>query len=272
VRQLFAFILKNHFFFLFILLEIFAFSLIVRNNYQRATFLNSSGKITGTIYNTTNNIAEYFTLRKANNELVEENAQLRNSLSESFLHTDSLVYYEKDSLFKFIGAKVISSTIGKQKNYLMINKGSDHGIQKDMGAITSNGVVGTVVDVSANFSRIMLVLHINNKVNARIKKNRHLGNMEWDGNDYCQGLLTDIPTHVRIIKGDTIITSGNSYIFPEGILIGTVDEYNSEQNEKFNTAVINYAVDFNNLYYIYVITNIMKDEILELEENEEANE
>jgi len=272
VRQLFAFILKHHFFFLFILLEILAFSMIVRNNYQRATFLNSTGKITGTIYNTTNNITEYFTLRKANNVLVEENALLRNSLQESFLHTDSLIYYEKDSLFKYLGAKVISSTISKQKNYLMIDKGGDHGIKKDMGVITSKGIVGTVVDVSDKFSRVMSVLHINNKVNARIKKNRHLGNLEWDGNNYRQGLLTDIPTHVRIIKGDTIITSGNSYIFPEGILAGTVEEYDSKQNQKFNKAVINYAVDYNNLYYVYVITNIMKDEILELEENEQMDE
>lgn len=272
MRQLFAFILKHHFFFLFILLEIFAFSLIVRNNYQRATFLNSTGKITGTVYNTYNNIAEYFTLRKTNNELVDENARLRNSLSQSFLYTDSLIHYEKDSLFKYIGAKVISSTISKQKNYLMIDKGSDHGIHKDMGVITSKGIVGTVVDVSANFSRVMPVLHINNKVNARIKKNRHLGNMEWDGKYYRQGLLTDIPTHVRLSKGDTIISSGNSHIFPEGMLVGTVEDYDTEHNEKFNKALINYSVDFNNLYYVYVITNIMKDEIIELEENEKADE
>lgn len=272
MRQLFAFILKYHFFFLFVLLEFFAFSLVVRNNYQRATFLNSTGKITGTVFNITNNVTEYFTLRKANNELVEENALLRNSLPGSFMYTDSLVHFDKDSLYKFIGAKVISNTIGQQKNYLMINKGSNHGIEKDMGVITSNGIVGTVVDVSQNFSRVMSILHLSNKVNARIKKNRHLGNIEWDGKYYRQGLLTDIPTHVRIIKGDTIITSGNSYIFPEGILIGTAEEYYSKSNEKFNKALINFSVDYNNLYFVYVITNILKDEMEELEENEETDE
>jgi rod shape-determining protein MreC len=96
--------------------------------------------------------------------------------------------------------------------------------------------------------------------------------MEWNGKDYRQGLLTDIPTHVSIVKGDTIITSGNSYIFPEGILIGTVEEYYSENNDKFNKALINYSVDYNNLYFVYVISQIMKQELIELEENEETNE
>lgn len=272
MRHLFAYIIKHYFFFLFLFLEIIAFSFVVQNNYQRATFLNSSGRITGSVFNTFNNIAEYFTLKKSNVILAKENARLRQSLKDSFLNTDTLVYYQHDSLYKYISAKVISNTINKQKNYLMLNKGRAHGIKKDMGVMTSNGIVGTVVDVSEKFSRVMSILHENNKINARIKKNDHIGSVEWDGKYYKQGLLTDIPTHVNIYKGDTIITSGNSFIFPEGILIGTVDEHIIDKGDKFNKAKINFTVDYNNLYFVYVIVNLMKEEQLNLETQSDTNE
>ena len=152
MRQLFAYIIRHYFFFLFLFLEIIAFSFVVQNNYQRATFLNSTGRITGTIFNTFNNITEYFTLKKSNNILADENARLRKSLKESFLITDSIVYFQHDSLFKYISAKVISNSVNKQKNYLMLNKGRSHGIDKDMGVITANGIVGTVVDVEYLFT------------------------------------------------------------------------------------------------------------------------
>lgn len=272
MRHLFAYIIKHYFFFLFLFLEIIAFSFVVQNNYQRATFLNSSGRVTGTVFNTFNNISEYFTLKTSNVILAEENARLRESQIESFNATDTLVYYQHDSLYKYINAKVISNTINKQKNYLMLNKGKSHGIEKDMGVITSNGIVGTVIDVSENFSRVMSILHEDNKVNARIKKNDHIGNVEWDGEYYTQGLLTDIPTHVDLTVGDTIITSGNSFIFPEGILVGTVDEHIVDKGDKFNKARINFTVDYNNVYFVYVIVNLMKEEQQNLETKSDSNE
>jgi len=265
VRNLFTYILKQYFFFLFLLLEIVSFSFVLQNNYQQATFLNSTGKVVGTVLSTFNNISGYFSLKKANESLIRENARLRNKMADKFLLTDTLVYYNVDSMFRYIGAKVISNTISHQKNYLVLNKGSLHGIKKDMGVITSNGIVGTVVDVSRSFSRVMSVLHVNNKINARIKKNNHLGTLEWKGNNYRYGYLTDIPMHVDLDPGDTIVTSGNSYIFPVGLMIGTVEEYYKQPNEKFNNALISYSVDYNNVYFVYIIVNLKKSELLNLE-------
>ena len=267
MRNLFAYLLKQYFFFLFLVLEVIAFYFILQNNFQRATFLNSTGKVTGTVLTAMNNISVYLTLKKANEKLIEENARLRNRLPESFMNTDREERYSRDSIYRYIGAKVISNSVNHQKNYLMLNKGSRHGITKDMGVITSDGIVGTVVDVTPQFSRVMSVLHVNNKINARILKNNHLGTVEWTGKYYRRGLLVDIPMHIQLYPGDTIVTSGNSFIFPEGISIGTVYEYNILPNEKFNTASINYAVDYNSLSYVYVIINLKKKEQLWLEKN-----
>jgi rod shape-determining protein MreC len=211
-------------------------------------------------------VSEYFILKKANQQLVKENIKLRKQLAESFREVDSNIFIQKDSLFGYIGAKVIRNSVNNQKNYLFINKGSKHGIRKDMGVLTPEGVVGTVVEVSDNYSRIMSVLHIQNKINARIKKNRHLGNMQWDGKDYRVGTLTDIPNHVQLFPGDTIITSGNSLLFPEGIEIGIVENYHSNPNDKFSTASVKYTVDFNRVYLVYIIVNLMQEELNSLEE------
>ncbi|MBN2174011.1 MAG: rod shape-determining protein MreC [Bacteroidales bacterium] len=265
MRYLFAYILKHYFVFLFILLEVFSFSLVVQNNYQRATFLNSTYAFTGKIFAAYSNITDYFSLKKANEELLEENVGLRNRLESTLPLPDTNPFYSYDSTYRYIGAKVIKNTISRQKNYLMLDKGWKQGIQKDMGVTTARGIVGTVIGVSENYSMVMSILNIDNRINARIKKNNHLGNMEWDGKNYRFGLLTDIPVHLKLNNGDTIITSGNSQIFPEGIPFGKVDEYYEIKNEKFNTARIEYFEDYNQLYYVYVIINLNIEEQKELE-------
>lgn len=269
MRRLLSYILKHSFTLLFLLLELTAFLLIIQNNYQRASIINTSNRFTGSVFNSYHNITQYLTLKDANELLLEENVRLRKQIEDSFMLSDTTIYYEKDSLFSFIGATVINNSVQKQTNFLMLDKGYKHGIRKDMGVITPNGVVGTVVEVSDNFSRVMSVLNIRNRINARIKKNHHLGNMEWDGRDYRVGLLTDIPTHVGLNLGDTIITSGNSDIFPGNIPIGTVQKFNNDSNEKFNTADILYTVDYNKVYHVYVVVNLKKEEIDQLNNTEE---
>ncbi len=260
MRRLFAYIIKFNFFFLFLVLEVLSFILIIQNNYQRASFLKASNRMTGSVLSLSSNVSEYFSLRKTNLELARENLELRRQLATSFYRPDTGIYVRGDSLFRYTYARVIRNTVNKQKNYIMIDKGRLHGLDRDMGVITATGVVGTVVEVSDHYARIMSVLHIQNKINARIKKNRHLGNIEWDGKDYRTGLLTDIPSHVTLLPGDTIITSGNSLIFPEGLVIGTVEEFNPRASDKFNTALVRFSVDYNNLHHVLIITNLMKEE------------
>jgi len=270
VRHFFAYIFRHYFFFLFLILELSAFSFILQNNFQRAAFLNSTGSFTGSIINSYNNIIEYLSLKKANTNLVKENEILRNIIAGKGGKTRNFVNnYVSDSSFRYIGAKVIKNSINRQKNYLMLNRGSKDGISVDMGVVSADGVVGTVIRVSDNYSLVMSVLNISNRINARIKKNGHTGTIEWDGKNYRKGVLIDIPTHIVLYRGDTVVTSGNSNIFPENIMIGTVDEYFSEKGHKFNTATVDFSVDYNNVYYVYVISNLMREEQLKLEEGVE---
>jgi rod shape-determining protein MreC len=84
--------------------------------------------------------------------------------------------------------------------------------------------------------------------------------VEWNGGNYRTGTVREIPKHVVIQPGDTIITSGNSEVFPEGILIGTIEDFTIAPDENFNTATILFSTDFNSLGYVEVVVDMMRKE------------
>ena len=192
----------------------------------------------------------------------------------SFLRNDTNTFWVNDTLYKqqykYVVAKVVLNTVGKRNNYIMLDKGSRSGIQKDMAVITSRGVVGTVVNVSENFSWVMSMLNKHTRISGRIIKNGQMGTIVWNGVDHLYGTLTDIPAHVKIAKGDTIMSSGFSYIFPEGLMIGTISDFRVEQGDHFYTIPFKFSVDFNSLQYVYVVRNLMKNEQETLEKSMEG--
>lgn len=265
MRTLFVFLWKHYFLLLFLILEIISFIFIINHSYyQRATIISSANGITGYVYNTANSITGYFGLKRANEELSEENARLRSLESIVLLTPDTIQHDRADSihqqLYHYFSAKVISNSTSKRNNYLLLNKGLSQGVGKDMGVITPKGVIGIVKDVSLNFSSVLSVLHKQARVSAKLKKNNQLGTLIWQGTNYSVGTLKDIPTHIQLNVGDTIITSGFSHIFPEGIPIGSINEYYIEKSDNFYTIKLDFFVDFNNLSYVMVVDNLMKKE------------
>ncbi len=270
MRNLFIYLWKYKIFFLFLTLEVLSLSLFIENSYyQKAAFINSSNVISGFVYKTNNNIAEFFSLRYANKTLAEENARLHSMSSNNYIKTNSTVFTQNDLTYKlqyqYISAKVINSSTNKRNNYLTLNVGRNHGITKDMGVISSKGIVGIVKDVSDNFASVISVLHKDSKISAKVKKYGNVGSVLWNGYNYRRATLIDIPTHVPIYRGDTIITSGFSSVFPEGIVIGKIIDHKIESGNSFYTITIEFAEDFNNLSYVYVIKNFYKKEQDELE-------
>jgi rod shape-determining protein MreC len=162
--------------------------------------------------------------------------------------------------YRYITAKVISNTTQKRNNFLMLNKGSDLGIENHMGVIIGNRIVGQVVSVTEHFSWVMSVLNKDSRISGKFKKNNQLVNIEWNGGNYRVGDVKEIPKHVTINVGDTIITSGNSDIFPEGLMIGTIKDFIIASDENFNKATLNFSTDFNSLSYVEVIIDLMREE------------
>ncbi|MEI7501038.1 MAG: rod shape-determining protein MreC [Bacteroidota bacterium] len=269
MRNLFLFLREHYFYFLFLILETFSLVLVFNyNEFQGSSLYSFSNTVSGSVNRIFSGISEYFSLRKTNRVLIEEMAKLHSRIPEAFYMTDINVFLKKDSIvkleYKYISARVISNSTNKRNNFLMINKGSLLGIENHMGVIIGNKIVGQVVSVSPHFSWAMSMLNKDSRISGKFKKNNQLVNVEWSGGSYRKGQVKEIPKHVLIIKGDTIITSGNSDIFPEGLLIGTITEFTNAQDENFNNAEILFSTDFNSLGYVEVVVDMMRKEKEEL--------
>jgi rod shape-determining protein MreC len=270
MKNLLRFILEFHFFILFIIIETFSLYLVFQyNSYQRASFLNSSYAVSGYIYNYYNSFTEYLSLKTANKDLAKENALLHTNLKKSFKSNRILFQKINDSLYQqhyiYISAKVINNSINKQYNYLTLNKGRRHGIKPEMAVVSPNGIVGIVKDVSNNFSSVISVLNGNLKISTKIKKNNYYGSLVWEGKNFNQVVLNEIPFHIKINIGDTVITSGYSAIFPEGILIGRISDFHIKKGDDFYNISVKLSTNFKNLSYVYVINNLLKQEQINLE-------
>lgn len=288
--DLLSFLLKYRATILFLALEGLSGFFIVNNNaYHQAMVVNSSNNMVASIIDFSNTATEYLNLQEANDQLAEENAQLRSallgqssmpeqptlspnqedSLALLALSQDSLVLLPRartrsDSLrfqqYAFIPAKVVDNTVQNFKNHVTINKGRADGIEPNMGVISPNGVVGKVKDVSEHYSLITSLLHTDMNVSALVKRSNTLGSIEWKGVNPTQASLKYIPIHINIITGDTIVTSGYSGIYPPEIPIGTVKEVRPEGDAAFYDIDVDLSNDFFQLAYVYVVKNKLKQE------------
>ncbi len=269
MRNLFRFLLRNYFFLMFLLLEIISMILIVsNNNFQRVKFINSSNSIAGSFYSSYNSVSDYFSLRKENEKLARENAMLRNQL-QRYQMAGAIAVQGTDSiggqLFEYMSAKVISNSVNRQFNYITLDKGSIHGIKPDMGIICPDGVVGVITNVSPYFSTALSLLNKRLSIPAKIKNSNFFGSLVWDGKSATSAELNDIPFHVQLAEGDTVVTSGFSTVFPEGIQIGTIKEFNTASGSNFYHIAVQLTTEFRSLNYVQIITNKRRQEQKQLE-------
>ena len=269
MKEIIKLILKYHFTIIFILLEIVSFTLIIRHNeYQRAIFSESASTLFGNISLTITSIKDYFRLKEMNESLANENILLKNRLEEYELLRDTIIHgtVVQDSIpvYEYIGAKQVNATYNRTKNYITLNRGRKNGLQKEMAVCTPEGIVGLIQDLSDHFAVVIPLINVDSRISAKIKKNNYYGSLQWDGNDYAYSYLNDIPYHVEVNAGDTIVTSGLSKIFPEGIVVGYVESVDKE-TANFLKIKVKLAVDFKRINHVYVILNNKKNEQTSLE-------
>ncbi|MBK5209696.1 MAG: rod shape-determining protein MreC [Flavobacteriaceae bacterium] len=272
MRQIIYFIEKFRYFLLFIVLEIFAFVVIIQDySYHQSKFVNSANFITGGIYKKVNSINEFFHLKTDNQLLSEENARLKNLLekrenvyaSDSFTVIDTSQYFQK---YEYSVGKIINNNFTKRNNFLTLNKGSKHGLNSDLGVINSKGIIGVIKNVSSNYATVLSILNNNSKINVRLKNNNHFGTLIWNGKDYNITQIIDIPRQALVKVGDTIITGGKSAIFPEGIPVGVVKDFKYEKNkyQQINVLLFN---DMSSIGEVQIVKNLQKNEQITLEQS-----
>ncbi len=270
MNNLIRFLQKYYYVFLFLTLEGIAIYFISCNSYyQGSAITNLANNVAGYTFEQCNKVSHYFSLASVNEELVKENARLREQIESSYVKYTDRVMIKDDTIYKqqfsFMEAKVISKSINKRNNYFMLNKGRSSGIDKDMSVIAQNGIVGIVTQVTDNFSLVMTVLHQDSKIAVKNKRTQASGTLVWDGGSYEKGKIVDIPSSMPLKLGDTIITSGFSRNFPEGITVGYIEKFSKDQGSGFYNVDIKYSTDYNKLGFVYVVKNFFKIEQEQLE-------
>jgi rod shape-determining protein MreC len=271
MRTLFLFLWRYNFFLLFLLMEALCLYLIVaNNNFHRSAFINSTMSVSTSVQGTMDSFRSYINLKESNKKLLDENAYLRSLIPSAFVYDTGSVAKVNDSLkhqqYSFVGARVISNSVNHRKNYLLLDKGSSNGIEPEMGVITGKGVIGIVKDVGEHYCSVISLLHKDARVSARFSKNAYFGSLTWDGHNPLYATLSDVPKHVAFVKGDTVETSSYSSVYPEGILIGSVDEIKLDAGGNFFICKIKLFEDFQKLSNVYVVNYLFKEERKSIED------
>lgn len=266
--------LKNiHALLVFIVLEVISIVSLVSGDVRRNSVFNTSANtIIGNIYDFTWRYVGYFNLKEENAALMQQLSNIRSSSKESFVVDTAQFRSKNDSLgvlkYKYITASVVKNSVSRQNNFMTIDVGSDHGVAPDMAVVSPSGVIGIVVAVSSHYALAISVLNSKIGVSAKLKSQSFYGSVVWPGEDYRYVILHEIPNHVDLCKGDTIVTSGYSAIFPPGLPVGTIDDFEKNSDDNFYTIKVKLLTDLKRISDVMIIENVMQKEQLQLEEQE----
>lgn len=270
MRRLVDFLVRNHVLILFLLLEGIAFSQIVRSqSFQRYTWVNSSNQATGAVLEQVNQVEDYFFLEEQNQRLARENAALLNTVKSSYLplfaQRDTVVDTLYAQRYQFQEAEVIHSSYNKRNNYLTINRGSLHGIKANMGVFGEQGVIGIIKDVSPHFSTVLPLLHKKTMLSGRLKGTGFFGSVTWDGRNYRVAQWSDVPQQTPVRNGAIVETDSRSRVFPTGIPIGKIVSFELDNSGAFWEVELELTTDFSKIDLVYVVEDLMKRELEQLE-------
>lgn len=268
MRNLIAFLARNSAWFVFICLEALCILLLVKHNaYQQSVICGVLNELSGKVYRVSGGVKAFLYLSNTNRELMQQNGELAEKVlrleqiireqqadsakTEAFL-SESLL---PDRSYEFVVAQVVNNSVSQVNNYITIDKGAKDGIRPDMGVVSGSGIVGIVSAVSDNYSRIIPVLHSGFRQSVKISRTNNFGTLLWNGRDIRYAAVDELPRHQQVHKGDTVVTSGFSGIFPEGILVGVVEDFNRPTDDNFYNLKVQLFTNFHNIRFVHVIIN-----------------
>lgn len=271
------FLLRHTNFLVLIVLEVICGLLIVSyNDYPRSSFFSTANIVSGTVDKGLAAVSHYIDLPADNRRLLAQNQRLMAELEQSrrvveFI-SDTIVLERVDSMmlrsypdWRFHTAYVVNGTINKSRNMFTIDKGSTNGIATDMVVVNGDGVVGLVAAVSRNFALVLPIINTSSHISVKLKNSNHRGQLNWDGLLPTVAQMVDVPEHAVVEIGDTVVTSGSSSYFPEGLIVGTVGAIEIDKNGGFYNLGVDLAVDYNSIYSVEIIENMKQGEREELE-------
>ena len=276
MRNLLNFLLKYNYWLLFLLLEVASFVLLFRfNHFQQSVFFSSANVVAGKVFEVSGGISAYFHLKSVNEDLLDRNMQLERQITNL---ERALLEHEVDSAemnsirtlprtdYEIFKARVINNSLNQVDNYITLDKGSNDGIRPEMGVVDGNGVVGIVYDTSPHYSVGISILNSKSSISCKIVGSESFGYLKWEHGDSTYAYLKDLSRHAEFNLGDTVVTSGYSTVFPEGIVVGTVDDMSDSNDGLSYLLKVKLATNFGKVSDVRVIAKTGQEEQKELEQ------
>jgi|TARA_Y100000768_G_C23989877_1_gene691647 rod shape-determining protein MreC len=258
---------KNFLFFLFLEFIALFFLFSATNNYHHYNYLSSSNSISAGLFNLQYGMTSYFSLREINNQLLVENAKLKNQLLNKDLvvgrkyikHKDTT--YKKNYLFKEV--RVINSQYKFYKNNLIINAGINSGVQIKSGLIGTKGLLGIVTNVSSNYASIRPIINPDFGLKVLHENSNSWGDLIWipEQNSFNNVYVKNIPIYTEVKEGDFFITSGAEGLFPRGVIIGRTLSIKENIEKQTLNIKVKLEEDFSSLKVGFVVKNQFKNEL-----------
>jgi len=279
VSELLKFFVKYSSWFLFALYIVAGCVLLFSTNpFQHHVYLSSANIVSSGVYRAANSVTSYFSLRDINEDLQRRNSDLELEIYhlkdvirnyQEQVHADTMTVDSALTRYHFLIAHVINNSINRSHNYITIEKGRLDGVEPEMGVIDQNGIVGIVNVVGDHTARLISVLNPYLRLSCKVKGEQQVGSLVWDGKNPGEAILEELPKHAKFIKGDTIVTSGYSSVFPEGVPVGTILSGTRDREDNFYTLRVKLFTDFSTLSTVRVIRDNMKEELTTVEKEPE---
>ena len=255
----------------FLLLEALSgFLLFQYNHYQGSVWFTQANSAAAVVHAWEQEALAYLRMPAENAALTRRNIilqtrldRLRHQLSDLQADTTMLngQWSTLDEELQLIPARIIDNSIRKRDNMLVIDAGSDEGVQPEMGVVSGTGVVGIVSAVRPHYALVMSILNSHSSISCRLRGTEYFGYLKWKGGTPLQAYMDDVPRHAHIQKGDIIETSGFSSVFPAGIYLGKVDEIKNSSDGLAYELGIHLGTDLANIRHVEVIASHSKAEI-----------
>lgn len=262
MHSLIDFLYRQKHWLLFLLLEgISLFLLFSYNDYQGSIWLSSANTISGKLFEAEQYVQSFFSLRSDNRNLAEQNARLEERIYRMDQMLDSTqrtqLAQEVSTSFglKVTPATVVGNSISHSNNFITINKGTEDGIAPNMGVISTNGVVGITYKSSRHYTLVIPILNNMSSISCKVIPGDAFGYLKWRGGDSRIAQLCDVPRYAKVNVGDSIITSGHSSFFPEGLLVGTISHFDPLSDNLSNLIDVKLSTTFVHLRHVFVIDN-----------------
>ncbi|MBU6447864.1 rod shape-determining protein MreC [Patescibacteria group bacterium] len=196
--------------------------------------------------------------------LTDENAQLQNrilslqqdniTLQQYKLENDKLkeeLAYRATSPLSFIPAVVFAKDPTGFTQTVIINAGSNDGVQTGSAVLAQGVLIGKVIETDSETSKVLLITDPQSAVDAQISAT---GDNAVVRGSYGSGLTIDmVSQNVQISKGDQVVTAGLNSDVPKGIFIGTIGDIISKKNDLLQKATVVPGVDLKNLDFVSVL-------------------